>query len=94
MNFLVFQNTLIIEALPVTDLAKEAIKDVYHVYTSFSDSVTVALYLMLHTYLCRFFETTRYPEGGEIPRDVIENMTQIINLLKKNLRIPGGYFGR
>ena len=66
------------------ELAEEAVKDVCYLYTSFSDSLAVAPYLMLHTYLCQFFEATRYPEG-EIPRDVVENLPQIISLLRKNL---------
>ncbi|RLG74517.1 MAG: hypothetical protein DRO12_06720 [Thermoprotei archaeon] len=66
------------------ELAEEAVKDVCYLYTSFSDSLAVAPYLTLHTYLCQFFEATRYPEG-EIPRDVVESLPQIICLLRKNL---------
>ena len=66
------------------EVAEEAVKDACRLYTSFLSSLTVPLYLMLHTHLCQFFEATRYPEG-KIPRDIIENMSQIINLLRKNL---------
>jgi len=31
------------------------------------------------------FEMTRYPDDREIPKDVIENLPQIINLLRENL---------
>jgi len=65
------------------EVAEEAVKDACRLYT-FLSSLTVPLYLMLHMYLCQFFEATRYPEG-KIPRDIIENMPQIINLLRKNL---------
>jgi len=66
------------------EVAEEAVKDACHLYTSFLDSLAVPLYLMLHMYLCQFFEATRYPEG-EIPGDIVENIPQIINLLRKNL---------
>jgi len=67
------------------EIAEQAIKDACHIYTSFSDSMAVPPYFGLHTYLCQFFEVTRYPEGTEIPKDVTENLPQIISLLRKNL---------
>ena len=67
------------------EIAEQAIKDACHTYTSFSDSMAVPPYFGLHTYLCQFFEVTRYPEGTEIPKDVTENLPQIISLLRKNL---------
>jgi len=67
------------------EVAEQAVKDAQYVYTSFLDSLAVIPYFELHTYLCQFFEITRYPGNKEIPKDVIENLPQIINLLRKNL---------
>ena len=67
------------------EIAEQAIKDACHIYTSFSDSMAVPPYFGLHTYLCQFFEVTRYPEGREIPKDATKSLPQIISLLRKNL---------
>ncbi len=67
------------------EVAKEAALDCQSAYLSFLNSITVPHYYELHAYLCQFFEMTRYPNGREIPKDVIENLPQIINLLRENL---------
>ena len=67
------------------EIAEEAILDCRNAYLAFLDSLTAMTYLELHTYVCPFFEATRYPGGRKIPKDVIVSLPQIINLLRENL---------
>jgi len=67
------------------EMAKQAVEDARHIYTCFVDDLASLTYIMLHEYLCQFFEASRYPGIEDIPKDLIDLLLQIIDLLRKNL---------
>jgi len=40
---------------------------------------------MLNEFLCQFFEASRYHGIKDIPKDLIDSLPQIMDLIRKNL---------
>jgi len=67
------------------EMAKQAVEDAHHINACFVDALASSTNTMLHEFLCQFFEASKYPGIKDIPKDFIDSLPQIMDLLRKNL---------